>query len=98
MWFQKSLVCGLKRLCLQFATPSCKIQSLVITGISGAELTIDGNGAGVAIIKGDRLLTQSSKTTKGIATLSQMTKSTYKVEIVSREDKFFTVTFETKKG
>ncbi|MGB3206234.1 MAG: hypothetical protein WBB28_14690 [Crinalium sp.] len=80
------------------AVPSCKIQSFVITGISGAKLTIDGGGAGVAIIKGNRLLTQSSKTTKGIATLSKMVKGTYKVEIVSRVDKFFTVTFETKKG
>ena len=88
------------------AVPSCKIQSFVITGISGAKLTIDGGGAGVAIIKGEltsqrwryRLLTQSSKTTKGIATLSKMTQGTYKVEIVSREDKFYTVKFETKKG
>ncbi|MBC1220719.1 hypothetical protein GNF10_34540 [Nostoc sp. UCD121] len=23
MWFQNRLVCGLKRLCLQFATPIC---------------------------------------------------------------------------
>ena len=80
------------------AVPSCKIQSFSITGISGAKLTIDGGGAGVAIIKGDRLLTQSSKTTRGIATLSQMTKGQYKIEIVSREDKFYTVKFESKKG
>ncbi|HEY9692409.1 MAG TPA: hypothetical protein V6D15_09400 [Oculatellaceae cyanobacterium] len=80
------------------AIPSCKIQSFLITGISGAELIVDGGGAGVAIIKGNNLLTQSSKTTKGIATLSQMVAGQYKIEIVSRENKFYTVIFETKKG
>jgi hypothetical protein len=82
----------------KIAIPSCKIQSFSIKGISGAELIIDGGGAGVAIIKGNNLLAQSSQATKGIASLNHMSKGQYKVEIVSRQDKFFIISFKTKNG
>ncbi|MGB3209040.1 MAG: hypothetical protein WBB28_28955 [Crinalium sp.] len=102
---RQRLILQLQLHLILLAIPSCKIQSFLITGIPRANLIIDGDGAGVAIIKGEltsqrwryRLLTQSSKATEGIATLTQMKKGQYKVEIVSREDKFFTVTFEITK-
>jgi len=72
---------------------SCKIQRIAIQGEKGVKLTVDGGGTGIAVIRGSKVLTQSSKATKGIASTVLPYTGLYNIEAVSRNSQTYSISF-----
>ena len=74
--------------------PKCKIQKFVIQGEKGVKLTVDGGGTGIAIIKVNQILIQSSKESKGTAYLILPYTGQYEIQAVSRTTQIYNISFK----